>query len=76
MIIGVPKEIKPDERRVALTPAGVVAFRHHGHAMIVERSAGLGSGFAAIRNIGRQVCASRIRWLPVWKRAATMVSPR
>src|SRR5258708_8476770 len=46
MIIGVPTEIKPDERRVALTPAGAAGLRHHGHSVIVQRGAGGGSGFS------------------------------
>jgi alanine dehydrogenase len=45
MIIGVPKEIKDNENRVSTTPAGVAEYVHHGHEVIVERSAGLGSGF-------------------------------
>lgn len=44
MIIGVPKEIKEEEFRVAITPAGVSAFVAHGHAVLIERSAGVGSG--------------------------------
>jgi len=44
MIIGVPKEIKNNEFRVAITAAGVNEFRTHGHEVIVERGAGLGSG--------------------------------
>ena len=44
MIIGVPKEIKPNENRVGMTPAGVMEFVHHGHEVIVEKSAGVGSG--------------------------------
>ncbi|CEG29688.1 alanine dehydrogenase [Bacillus sp. B-jedd] len=46
MIIGVPKEIKNNENRVALTPAGVVSFTKAGHKVIIEKNAGLGSGFA------------------------------
>jgi alanine dehydrogenase len=46
MNIGVPTEIKPDERRVAVTPAGVREFAHHGHHVIVQSGAGTGSGFA------------------------------
>ena len=46
MKIGVPKEIKPQENRVALTPAGVDAFVQGGHAVFVEENAGLGSGFS------------------------------
>ncbi|WP_408008556.1 alanine dehydrogenase [Pseudalkalibacillus sp. A8] len=45
MIIGVPKEIKNNENRVALTPAGVVSFVKLGHKVFVERDAGVGSGF-------------------------------
>lgn len=43
MIVGVPKEIKKQERRVAITPAGVTAFVSHGHRVLLERGAGLGS---------------------------------
>jgi alanine dehydrogenase len=45
MIIGVPKEIKNNENRVALTPAGVSELKKHGHTVYVQSSAGLGSGF-------------------------------
>jgi alanine dehydrogenase len=45
MKIGVPKEIKPAENRVALTPAGVKALTDHKHEVLVEASAGVGSGF-------------------------------
>jgi alanine dehydrogenase len=44
MIIGVPKEIKDKENRVAITPAGVTAFVKNGHQVLVEKAAGLGSG--------------------------------
>ena len=40
MIVGVPKEIKDGENRVALTPAGIRAFRDHGHTVLVETRAG------------------------------------
>jgi alanine dehydrogenase len=43
MIIGVPKEVKKDEHRVALTPAGTREFTSQGHHVLVERSAGVGS---------------------------------
>ncbi|MED3622735.1 alanine dehydrogenase [Neobacillus thermocopriae] len=45
MRIGVPKEIKNNENRVAMTPAGVVNLVQFGHEVFVEKSAGLGSGF-------------------------------
>ncbi len=46
MIIGVPKEIKPDEYRVAVVPAGVEQLKRAGHTILVERGAGVGSGIA------------------------------
>lgn len=45
MIIGVPKEIKNNENRVGLTPAGVKELVAHGHKLYVQRTAGEGSGF-------------------------------
>ncbi|MFP3635196.1 alanine dehydrogenase [Bacillus velezensis] len=45
MIIGVPKEIKNNENRVALTPGGVSQLIGNGHQVLVESGAGLGSGF-------------------------------
>ncbi|MTI83962.1 MAG: alanine dehydrogenase [Firmicutes bacterium] len=44
MIIGVPKEIKNNENRVAITPAGVEAILNYGHKVVIEQNAGLGSG--------------------------------
>jgi alanine dehydrogenase len=46
MIIGVPKEIKTNENRVALVPAGAEALAGAGHKVVVETGAGEGSGFA------------------------------
>lgn len=46
MIIGVPKEIKPSENRVALTPAGTMEFVRRGHKVYVQSTAGVGSGFS------------------------------
>jgi alanine dehydrogenase len=46
MIIGVPKEIKEQEQRVALLPSGTNELTKHGHSVLVERDAGLGSGYA------------------------------
>lgn len=45
MIVGVPKEIKQSEYRVALTPAGVTSLTSAGHQVLVEAGAGTGSGF-------------------------------
>jgi alanine dehydrogenase len=46
MIVGLPKEIKDNENRVALTPAGARALALGGHEVIVERNAGAGSGIS------------------------------
>ena len=45
MDIGIPTEIKPDERRVALTPAGARELTRRGHRVVVQRGAGDGAGF-------------------------------
>ena len=45
MKIGVPKEIKTNENRVALVPAGAEALTAAGHTVFIERGAGEGSGF-------------------------------
>ncbi|MCA0969815.1 alanine dehydrogenase [Halobacillus litoralis] len=45
MKIGIPKEIKNNENRVAMTPAGVVSLTNNGHDVFVETQAGLGSSF-------------------------------
>ena len=44
MFIGVPKEIKEDEYRIAITPSGIEALRKDGHEVLVEEDAGIGSG--------------------------------
>lgn len=46
MIIGVPREIKNNEYRVALTPAGALALHQAGHTVLIEQSAGVGAGFS------------------------------
>lgn len=46
MIVGVPKEIKNNENRVALTPAGAAELTKCGHTVYVQAGAGIGSGFA------------------------------
>src|SRR5690625_2157701 len=45
MKIGVPKEIKSNENRVAMTPSGVLLLINAGHEVYIETGAGLGSGF-------------------------------
>ena len=46
MIIGIPKEIKPQENRIAVLPSGVMSFIDAGHEVYVEKNAGVGSGFS------------------------------
>ncbi|MDD5100007.1 MAG: alanine dehydrogenase [Syntrophales bacterium] len=45
MITGILKEIKTEENRVSMTPAGVEIMKGHGHTVLVEKGAGVGSGF-------------------------------
>ena len=45
MIVGILKEIKAEENRVCMTPAGVEVMRQNGHTVLVEKNAGTGSGF-------------------------------
>ncbi|MBI5892416.1 MAG: alanine dehydrogenase [Deltaproteobacteria bacterium] len=57
MIIGIPKEIKDNEYRVAIIPAGVKALKESGHRAIIEKSAGLGSGISddEFKNAGAEI---------------------
>ncbi len=68
MLIGVPKEIKANEYRIALVPAGVEAFVHHGHEVLVEAGAGEGSGFPdeLYREAGAEIVDTAEE---VWSRA-------
>ncbi|MGE5554256.1 MAG: alanine dehydrogenase [Betaproteobacteria bacterium] len=59
MIIGVPKEIKANENRVAITPAGVDELVKSGHTVVVEAGAGVGSGIT-----DQDFAASGARVLP------------
>ena len=61
MIIGVPKEIKNNEARVGLTPAGAEALCKSGHTVLMEKSAGLGSGFsdAAYEATGAKIISDK-----------------
>lgn len=60
MIIGIPKEIKVLEKRVAMTPAGAMSFIQHGHQVKIEVNAGVGSGFSneAYEQVGAQIVAT------------------
>jgi alanine dehydrogenase len=61
MIIGVPKEVKDHEYRVSVTPDGVQALRHAGHEVLVEPSAGVGSGYTdeQYRQAGAKIASSK-----------------
>jgi alanine dehydrogenase len=64
MIVGVPKEIKPEEKRVGITPSGVGALRLHAHRVLVERGAGEGSGISdrEFREAGAQLVTAAEAW--------------
>src|SRR5205807_10425746 len=57
MKIGVPKEIKTNENRIALVPAGAEALVAAGHSVMIEKGAGEGSGFsdAAYTSVGARI---------------------
>jgi alanine dehydrogenase len=62
--IGVAKEIKPDEYRVALTPAGALELVQHGHSVLVESGAGEGSAFtdAEYERVGARIGSVEDAW--------------
>ncbi len=68
MLVGVPKEIKNHEYRVAITPAGVKEFVNHGHKVVIETNAGAGSAISddAYRAAGAEIVATAAE---VWSRA-------
>jgi alanine dehydrogenase len=68
MIIGVPKEIKTEEKRVAITPAGVSALTSHGHQVLIQAEAGVGSCITDEQYVaaGAQIVAKAAE---VWTRA-------
>ncbi|MGD9175649.1 MAG: alanine dehydrogenase, partial [Desulfobacterales bacterium] len=57
MIVGILKEIKAEENRVCMTPAGVEVMRQNGHEVLVEKNAGKGSGFqnGAYKKAGAEI---------------------
>ncbi len=72
MLVGVPKEIKNNENRVAMTPAGVHELTARGHQVLIEAGAGVGSGFedAAYVAAGATLAASAQE---VWAKAEMIV---
>lgn len=72
MIIGIPKEIKESETRVAITPAGVSSIIREGHTVLIEKGAGLASGFAdrVYRDAGATILPQAAK---IWKMADIIV---
>ena len=64
MRIGVAKEIKPDEYRIALTPAGALELINHGHEVAIEQGAGVGSSFPdeAFSRVGAEIVSVDDVW--------------
>jgi alanine dehydrogenase len=64
MRIGVAKEIKPDEYRIALTPAGALELLNHGHEVAIEHGAGIGSSFPdeALSRVGAEIVSVDDVW--------------
>jgi alanine dehydrogenase len=60
MIVGILREIKAEENRVCMTPPGVEVMKQNGHAVLVEKNAGLGSGFnnQAYATAGAEIVAT------------------
>lgn len=71
MIIGVPKEIKTGEQRVALTPAGAHALVRRGHRVLVEAGGGAGSGFGDDQYAAAGAVITRVE--DVWRTAGLVL---
>jgi alanine dehydrogenase len=58
MIVGVPKEIKNNEFRVGMTPSGANTFINNGHIVLIQKDAGLGSGYNDFdySSVGAEIC--------------------
>jgi alanine dehydrogenase len=72
MIVGVPKEVKQDEYRVAMTPAGVEELTRAGHRVLIQSGAGVGSGIGdeQYAEYGAEVVPATA---DIWKRADLIV---
>lgn len=71
MIVGVPREVKEDEYRVALTPAGVLSLKSKGHTVLVEQGAGEGTHLSDAEY--REAGAEMVSVDEVWARAEMIV---
>ena len=58
MIVGVPKEIKNNEFRVGMTPSGASSFINNGHKVLIQKDAGIGSGYKDLdySSVGAEIC--------------------
>lgn len=58
MIVGVPKEIKNNEFRVGMTPSGANSFINNGHRVLIQKDAGIGSGYKDLdySSVGAEIC--------------------
>src|SRR6516164_1433477 len=72
MIIGVPREIKDNESRVGVTPAGARALTEAGHKLLVETQAGAASGFPdeEYQNAGAEIVGEAA---DVWRKSGMVV---
>jgi len=72
MIVGIPKEIKAQENRVAAMPAGVKALKKAGHQILVEAGAGEGSGISddEFQAAGAEICAGAAE---IWRRSEMVI---
>jgi alanine dehydrogenase len=72
VIIGVPREVKPDEYRIGMIPAGVDILTRNGHTVYIETQGGVGSGISdeEYTRVGAQILPSAAE---VWKRAELIV---
>jgi alanine dehydrogenase len=72
VIIGVPKEVKPDEYRIGMIPAGVDLLTRNGHTVYIETQAGVGSGLTdeEYTRVGAQILPNASE---VWKRSELIV---
>src|SRR3954464_3960935 len=75
MKIGAPKEIQPNENRIALVPAGAESLVGAGHSVLVETGAGIGSGFAdeAYTSVGAKIAPNAAA---VWKDSEMIMKGR
>lgn len=72
LVVGVPREVKTDEHRVAITPDGVAEMQLHGVSVLVEHDAGTGSGITDddYREAGAEIVATAA---DVWNRAGLVI---